>query len=318
MKYLKSFLDKDFLYGFEKEYLQSMLSFDKTSLKLRESLIKLERILFFENITSNFHKDEIEEILMGTEHPILKSLLKISGHVEIKNDLFNGFELEANADRFITRVGGKPFQLYAFSDQFSLKKLNKYREYYGYQFFNLESIQSIEFNKIYQVGLEEGVSTEIIKHFKPYNSLIFIDPYILSNEKNTSKFLNLIQSIFPSRLRIPFYLDIITNIQSDQKFFDTQLSKLKDLLKELSEKYNTQYVLNVHIVSLTHDRCYIGNGFLVSMGHGLESLKSVKDSSIDYKNILDVNTISFIKDKLLFYKKLIKNKGDNPIWKVLN
>lgn len=320
MKYLKSFIDKDFFYSFEKESLRLRNSFALDDISFKNTVFsRLEALVFFEEIISNFQEDDIKNILLGNENPLLKSLLKMTGHIQIQENLFEGFELEATADQFIATQNEHPFQLYALNDKFSSKKIKKYREYYGYHFLNLESLHSIEFNKNYQSVVDDYDLIEVSQYFKPFNSLVFIDPYILSNEKNTSQLLNLLASIFPERLRLPFYIDIITTVKSDQKYFDTQLSKLKSLLNDLSEKSKTRYLLNVHLLSdsLLHDRNYFGNGLLINMGHGLQVLQNKSDSAIKYYNTLHPEIIETIKKQLLVYEKYIVNVGDNPIWNLI-
>lgn len=321
MEMLKSFTSKDFLYEFEQKYIEHKISYDSESMEIFDKYRKIENIFNKYPIKTNLNEDEITSILLGNAHPVLKKVFKHSGHVISNINLFEKFDENCGETYFSERTECHPFQLFCLSNSYNLKKMKKFEDYYGYNFINNTTLQTLKFHHHFQVGLKKLSVDEVFNSFKPFNSLVMIDPYLLSHSENRLKLVDFLRNILPQRSKSKIFLDLITVQNNDEAFFSNQCLQLQTAIESQKNQFNLLEIeLNIHSVPsyVMHDRNYIGNGFIINMGHGLESLKDNKDSDIRMESILEDNALQKIVDKVTLYKKHIKTVGDNPIWKIDN
>ena len=118
-----------------------------------------------------------------------------------------------------------------------------------------------------------------LKHF--CNSMIIIDPYILSKPKLLQEnLIPLLKSILPENLKIPFHLSIFSKI-ADNKPIDEMYSQIEEELKKIRQ--NLDIELSIHKIIGTdnefHSRHIITNNALIDSEDGFNLFNYIKEST---------------------------------------
>lgn len=118
-----------------------------------------------------------------------------------------------------------------------------------------------------------------LEHF--CNSMIIIDPYILSKPKLLQEnLIPLLKSILPENLKIPFHLSIFSKI-AENKTIDEMYSQIKKELKKIRQNYEIE--LSIHKIISTdnkfHSRHIITNNALIDSEDGFDLFNDKKYST---------------------------------------
>lgn len=121
----------------------------------------------------------------------------------------------------------------------------------------------IQNNKIYKTSWKD------YKHYiiHPCNSIIFIDNYILKNEKSiNTDFSDIIEFLIPKESKVPIHITIITNE------LKLSLESVYNLAYENIKKKcpNITFYLAIYKSDKFHDRCIITNNSYITSGSGFD------------------------------------------------
>lgn len=319
MQRTKAYVSNGFLNDFEKEYINLKSSFDFLNQKL-EKFDSLYLFLVKSSIHSEINEGDLKNYLMTNNNPVIKSLLKNRTDIKIEKDLFNELT-KGNSEEFINSLASRSIiEIFCLNKELSNKKLKTLSSQYGTHFLNVDIIENLKIREDFQVGNRQLDIERVFNSFKPFNTLIIIDPYLLDKMDSQNKLVNLLRNIMPQSPKSKVYLDLITKNIENYAVREKFLANLK----EIEADFNVQIRYKIHEISseYLHDRNYLSNNYIINFGHGLEAFKDKKDSDIRIETIFSKSDNSdFVKkitDKLFYYKNKIKTGlGENPLWKIV-
>ncbi|MBM3435735.1 MAG: hypothetical protein FJY07_05905 [Bacteroidetes bacterium] len=139
----------------------------------------------------------------------------------------------------------------------------------------------------------------------PLNSIVIIDNHIFNNRKaGIRNLVNLIESILPENLNVPFHILIIID-NREVKFNQNALSKFKDEIKnQLSVKVDYEIKIGILSHSLDdefHNRVLISNYFIITSDYGFDCFDNERSKK------------SFTTSTSSAYYTLFVNQGDPEI-----